>query len=319
MRIDKRGLFVAIGILLTILSVFACVFLLTGVSAGAGYWLETEPNDTRETAQFLTLSSGVSARGNTADHDWFAVNVPMDSSSVVLHIRKLADDTTTTWIELHKPDGTVTGPFEDNGGSVLSINGVSPGTYYVHARVLSCEPAPTYTPPAQSLETLGDAEYQLEFTLEPRSCQEEVEPNDLATEAQEVLLPSCVDGTGNTDNDDWYMFENATGTSGPQYRAVDVSVEGVPGTTLTTIAVYKVGGSSPDASDQGYGGATVSIPKLAAGSYYVYVSFEGSATYTPPAVQSQGDDFEYSLHVETPLTPPADSTSKIFLPIVESN
>ena len=242
---------------------------------------ETEPNNTKATANTLTLNSSNSgAIGAAADEDWWVVTTTGDGKlDVTITISN--SQYIRCWI--YDNDGvTQLNYAEPNSTATLSTDGLATGTYYVRL---------------VSYYSGGTPAYTISNTLTVPAQANDVEPN--GTRAQAKVFPLGGTRTGHVnyyynlvrDSADWYKI-TTTGDGRLDITITPNNGQYIRVWLFDNDGVTQLNYSEPSST------VVQSTDGLAAGTYYLRItSYYGSGfipytisnTFTPPA---QANDLE---------------------------
>ncbi|HEX5150999.1 MAG TPA: T9SS type A sorting domain-containing protein [Parafilimonas sp.] len=248
---------------------FLVVFCFTAI---LGFANETEPNNSRNTANILALNSNnsgsISAPG---DEDWWKITTTADG------MLSLYDSVTNTsvfnhqwcWLELYDNNGT-TLLYQAYSEGVMkpTFNGLAAGTYYVRIHGDYNSSNGTGTIP----------NYVLGCQLTAAS-NNDAEPNDTRAKAKALPLNGNKKGhigyyyNNQRDLTDWYKVTTS------QDGQLNLSLANGNNQTYVYLYLLDSNGTTVIQSNEGYGPLSLNINGLAAGTYYAKVAVGGNNTY----------------------------------------
>ena len=178
-----------------------CLFCIATAKA------DNEPgNNTPGTTTDVLALGGASQNGSvtlTTDNDDYFKIITTAEGDITINIT--AGNGNLVYYYLYDNDGTTQlgGTYFYGGTSGFTANGLSAGTYFVRV----------------NLSSAGTNTYTLSGTLTPRTYANDVEPNDVFTNASTIALNGTKTGHithryngGTYDADDWYkVITNADG------------------------------------------------------------------------------------------------------------
>ena len=236
---------------------------------------ETEPNNTRATANTLALNGNNSgAIGPSADEDWWSITTTGDGK---LDVTITVGNAQFISCYVYDNDGTT----QLNASSTattttISTDGLATGTYYVRLVAYYAGGTPAYS---------------ISNTLTVPTQANDVEPNGTRALAKNFPLGASRTGHINyyynltRDTEDWYKITTASDGK------IDITMTSGNGQYIS-VWLYDNDGSTQLNSMSPSGTQTMSTDGLAAGTYYVkiaayygngYIPYTISNTFTPVA------------------------------------
>ncbi|MFZ1800353.1 MAG: hypothetical protein WAU24_10865, partial [Chitinophagaceae bacterium] len=215
---------------------------------------------------------GYRRNGGTYDtDDWYILNLEEDAV-----VKLLLTNTETAHnymgIYLYDSDGTTSLASNFNYGSTsITVSNLAAGTYY--AKV-------------DNSSSSHFSAYKLQYITTQLVYPNDVEPNDLYTEAT-VTIPEndSVFGHigyrwngGTYDTDDWYVLNLS------EDGAINLSLSNQIGDYIG-VYLYDNNGTTSLGDNFNYGYATVTVSNLAAGTYYAKVDNSSTSHYSPYKLQ----------------------------------
>lgn len=230
------------------------------------YATETEPNDTKGTANKLNLNnSNTGAIGSATDVDWWKVTTTADGR---LDLTLTISNGLYCYYQLYDNNGTtLLHSSYTNSIQSYSTDGLAAGTYFIKIFAFNAGEMPAYT--------IANALVLAAFT-------NDVEPNGQFTQALTLPLPGSVTGhvgfyyNLTRDTADWYKVV----TTGNGQLTLDFNVNNVQ---YVYWQLYDGNGTTNLKSVYTNGSSSYSVDGLAAGTYYVKVFpfyGDGFAAYT---------------------------------------
>jgi uncharacterized protein YegP (UPF0339 family) len=230
---------------------------------------DAETNDSKEEAVSWTENAtteghiGYRANGGTFDSDdWYSFTTT-DDGTIELSITQ--DITQYFRIYLYDSNGTtVLASGSDYGSVVISRSGLAAGNYYAKVNYYSSSYYGGYT---------------LENTVIPTPYANDAEPNNVYTEALTIAENGSVNGHigfryngGTYDANDWYTLVT---TSDGTISAELINDDGM----YHSVYLYASNGITILSSSSAYDTVNIMKTGMAAGTYYVRVSYYSTAYY----------------------------------------
>lgn len=258
--IKQKSIFMRTRFLLFCIT--ACIFLCFSQKAKAN---ESEPNDTRNSADVLNLNGNQSGGiGTATDVDWFKVTTTGDGK---LDVTIAVSNGINLWCYIYDNDGTtLLSSGYTAGTTTVSKDGLAAGTYYLKLFPYYAGQMPVYS---------------ISNTLTQPAQVNDVEPND--TRALAKVLPLNGSKTGHIN----YYYNNTKDTY--DWYKVTTNADGRLRLTMTSANgqnvyayLYDNDGTTELASSYTSGSAVVvNKDGLSAGTYYVRVNTYYSSEFAP--------------------------------------
>ncbi|HRI19635.1 MAG TPA: pre-peptidase C-terminal domain-containing protein [Panacibacter sp.] len=244
-------------------------FLLTALLFGSLMWntakaTETEPNNTKATANVLTLNGSNTGAITAADEDWWSVTTTGDGQ---LDATIVISNALLMWCQIYDNDGTtLLAQGYTSGTATVSKDGLAAGTYYLRVYAYYSGQLPAYT---------------ISNALTVPAQINDAEPNGSRALAKTLPLNNSRTGHINyyynniKDSFDWYkVTTNADG----RLRLTMTSANG------KNVWAYLYDNDGTTQLAAGYtAGSAVVVNKdgLAAGTYYIKVNTYYSTEWAP--------------------------------------
>lgn len=235
----------------------------------SGTPIDEESNDSP--AQALAMGEGATVEGHIGyrynggsyDTDDYYVFTTSEDGSITLTLSNAVN--AYNGIYLYDSDGTTQlGSGFNYGGTSITVNGLTAGTYYARVYWYSSQYYSGYT---------------LSNSVTPADYENDEEPNDNVASALPMSEGGTVSGHigfryngGTYDSDDWYQF--TTTTDGNVSLTLSNQVN-----QYNCIYMYGSDGTILLVSGCNYGGTTITKNGLAAGVYYARVYFYDASRY----------------------------------------
>ncbi len=248
---------------------------------------DTEPNDSKATAQTLGVNSSVTGHSDyyynhhRDSADWYKITIPSDG---LLRLRITSPNGQYIWAYLFDNDGTTQLNANNTNSSVdIKTDGLAAGTYYVRVN---------------SYYNTGFAPYTLQDSLFTYSYTADIEPNKYAAKA--ATLPANTLTTGHVgfyyknvrDSVDWWKV-NYTGNGPLKLNVTENTWLSDGSQHYYWFQVYKDTNSAPIYSQDFLGASgDINLSSLTKGYYYIkiyafYNSEFISYSITPTFTQSK--------------------------------
>lgn len=244
-------------LLLTLITVFT-VFT-------TAYAIESEPNNSRATANVLSLNAGDNGAINiSGDEDWWSVTTTGDGK---LDVTLTISNGLNLWCQIYDNDGTILlAQSYTAGTATVSRDGLAAGTYYIRLFPFYLGQLPVYT---------------ITNALTVPAQANDVEPN--GSRAQAKVLPLNGSRTGHIN----YYYNNIKDTN--DWYRVTTNADGRLRLTMTSANgqnvwayLYDNDGTTLLAGSYTSGSAVVvNKDGLAAGTYYIRVNTFYSTEWAP--------------------------------------
>jgi chitinase len=245
------------------------MFLLSGMFYTTVKANESEPNDTRNTANTLALNgSNSGVIGTATDVDWYKLVTNSDGK---INLTLTVSNSTYCYFAIYDNDGTTL--FHQDYTSTAfsySVDGLAAGTYYVKIFPYNTGQMPAYT---------------ISNTLTVATPANDAEPD--STRAQAIVLPLNGSKTGhinyyyNHHNDSLDMYKVTTTGDGALNLALSVA-----NNNYVYFALYDNDAKTVLHSDYTSTNFNYTVDGLAAGTYYIKIYPYSSGYFAPYTISN---------------------------------